>query len=769
MLDRARYARLNLETVYDKVMRAERLSPEDGEALFACPDTSALGALAHHVRTRLHGANTYFVRNRHVNYSNVCVNRCRFCAFRRDASDDGAFTLSRDEIIARALDDENHPFAEIHIVGGCHPELPLVWFEDIFRTLKELRPHAILKAFTVVEIAHFAAQEGCGTAEVLARLKASGLAMLTGGGAEIFAPEVRSRICPEKISGAEYLRIAGEAHAAGLASNCSMLFGHMESHGDRVRHLCALREQQERSGGFVCFIPLAFQPRHNALADEYGLRDNDGEAGLDRLRTIAVSRLLLDNIPHIKAYWVMLGLKTAQAALSFGADDLDGTIMEEHIGHMAGASTEQALSRAELENLITGCGFVPVNRDALFTPLRTHEKIDAQPAEERDTAALSRDPLAKSDPGVAAIAGRLAEAFARQQKKSGGGATLEDARLTEAEAAVLYHKADLHTLGALAHQARLALHPEPVVTYVADRNINYSNICVCGCRFCAFFRSPGDPEGYVLSREELGRKIQETLDLGGTQILMQGGHHPDLPLGFYEDLLAWIRDAFPSIHIHAFSPPEIVFFADKEGLSEEAVISRLMRAGLHSIPGGGAEVLADRVRERVSPNKCSTARWLGVMEKAHGLGLRTTATMMFGHEETDGERLEHLFAVRALQDKTGGFTAFIPWTFQSANTRIIRPPESAQSYLRLLALSRLVLDNVPSIQASWVTMGPHIAQLALHFGANDFGSLMIEENVVAAAGVCFRLSRGEIRRIVSRAGFTARQRTMDYTLVEETA
>jgi cyclic dehypoxanthinyl futalosine synthase len=332
----------------------------------------------------------------------------------------------------------------------------------------------------------------------------------------------------------------------------------------------------------------------------------------------------------------------------------------------------------------------------------------------------------------------------------------------------LYERADFYTLGRLAQGIRLAKHPEPYVSYVVDRNINYSNICVCGCRFCAFYKAPGQPGGYVLSREELAKKIEETIALGGTQILMQGGHHPDLDLNFYEEMLRFIKSGY-RIHIHAFSPPEIVHFSKLGGMDIPTVISRLRAAGLDSIPGGGAEILVDSVRKQVSPNKCSPAEWLEVMEEAHRQGLRTTATMMFGHEEEPRHRLEHLFALRDVQDRTGGFTAFIPWAFQPTNTAIHRQPETAVSYLRLLAISRIVLDNFDNLQASWVTMGPKVAQLALFFGANDFGSTMIEENVVAAAGVHFRLSIEEIRRIIEAAGFKPRQRTMAYEWVESHA
>jgi cyclic dehypoxanthinyl futalosine synthase len=339
-------------------------------------------------------------------------------------------------------------------------------------------------------------------------------------------------------------------------------------------------------------------------------------------------------------------------------------------------------------------------------------------------------------------------------------------RLDRFAADTLYYRASLHTLAALAHAVRLRLHPEPVVTYVGDRNINYTNVCVCGCRFCAFFQPPGSSAGYVVSRGEMAHKIEETLRLGGTQILLQGGHHPDLPLEWYEDLLLWLRQTWPSLHIHAFSPPEIFFWSGKFNIPVQKILSRLKAAGLHSLPGGGAEILHNEVRAQVSPNKCSADEWLFVMEEAHKLGLRSTATMMFGHEEKPAHRLDHLFSVRALQDRTRGFTAFIPWAFQPANTKIIHAPLPAPAYLRLLAVSRLVLDNVPNIQASWVTMGPQVAQLALFCGANDFGSLMIEENVVAAAGVSYRLTRGEIHKIIRAAGFNPVQRAMDYTPVK---
>ncbi len=339
-----------------------------------------------------------------------------------------------------------------------------------------------------------------------------------------------------------------------------------------------------------------------------------------------------------------------------------------------------------------------------------------------------------------------------------------DRRIDGSEALFLLENDDLLHLAALADNRRKAHHPERLVTYVVDRNINYTNICVSGCRFCAFYRPPGHAEGFIISETELTEKIVETIALGGTQILLQGGMHPDLGLDYYLDLLRFIKAGF-SVHIHGFSPPEVSFLAEKTGKPLAEIIEALRAAGLDSIPGGGAEILADEIRSQISPGKCHTDRWLEVMRVAHGLGLRTTATMMFGHVEKKRHIIEHLLKIRELQDETGGFTAFIPWTFQPDNTCIDVEKTTAAEYLKVLALSRLFLDNVDNIQASWVTQGAKIAQTALAFGANDLGSTMIEENVVAAAGVRFRLPLSEMKRLIREAGYAPRQRDCHYNLI----
>jgi cyclic dehypoxanthinyl futalosine synthase len=347
----------------------------------------------------------------------------------------------------------------------------------------------------------------------------------------------------------------------------------------------------------------------------------------------------------------------------------------------------------------------------------------------------------------------------------------DGARITPSEAVRLY-RLSLEELGALADRRRQLAKAEAfggrgneIVTYIVDRNINYTNVCNVYCKFCAFYRVEGDDDAYVISLEELDKKIEETLALGGTQILMQGGHHPKLSLQWYLDLLAHIKEKFPRINIHGFSPSEFIHFREVFNLSLDEIITKFKSAGLGSIPGGGGEILVDRVRKRISPLKAMSDDWMSVMDVAHRLGLNSTATMMFGHVETIEDRIEHLERVRVQQDKTGGFTAFIAWTFQAENTRLKAPTVGAHEYLRMQALARIYLDNVPNIQSSWVTQGQEIGQVALKFGANDLGSIMIEENVVSQAGTTHRMGVADMQRLIRDLGYEPRQRDNWYNLV----
>jgi cyclic dehypoxanthinyl futalosine synthase len=339
---------------------------------------------------------------------------------------------------------------------------------------------------------------------------------------------------------------------------------------------------------------------------------------------------------------------------------------------------------------------------------------------------------------------------------------LDGRRVTPDEALLLQRHERLTTLGALADLVRRRMHPDGVVTYIIDRNINYTNFCNAFCKFCAFYRPPNHDEGYVLSVEEIEAKIRETYDLGGNQILMQGGHNPKLKIDYYEDLFSRLKRSFPDLWLHALSPPEVIHILKVSRLSLEQTLRRLQAAGLDSIPGGGAEILVDRVRRELATNKCSTDEWLGVMEQAHRQGMRSTATMMFGHVETVEDRIEHLDRIREVQDRTGGFTAFICWTYQAENTELGGSEVSSAEYLRTLAVSRIFLDNVANLQASWVTQGPKLGAAALAFGVNDMGSTMIEENVVSSAGTAYSMNEAQIVAAIRDAGFTARRRDMTY-------
>jgi len=338
-------------------------------------------------------------------------------------------------------------------------------------------------------------------------------------------------------------------------------------------------------------------------------------------------------------------------------------------------------------------------------------------------------------------------------------------RLERDDIQTLFDRGGLLELGQVADTMRRRKNPIAEATFIIDRNINYTNVCVYRCRFCAFYRNAKDGEAYVLPFDEIAAKVAETVASGGTGILLQGGVHPELRIAYYEKLLADLKKTFPQIHLHAFSVPEIWYLAKIEKMSVREVLERLMASGLDSVPGGGAEILEDETRRRIwSRAKASTPQWLSVHREAHRLGLRTTATMMFGVGEPTGARVTHLLGVRALQDETGGFTAFIPWTFQDSGTDLEGDvvPSGGYDYLRTLAISRIALDNIDHVQGSWVTQGPKIGQVALFFGADDLGSIMLEENVVAATGARHRMTQSDMERVIRGAGYTPRQRRTLY-------
>ncbi len=359
---------ISLASITDKVKQGGRIDDDEALFLFNSRELLEIGALAAWVNEKRNGKRVFFNVNRHINYTNICVNRCRFCAFSRTADEPGAYAYDLEEIRKRAVEAAQQGATEIHIVGGLHPELPFRFYTEMLETVRAVSPDLHIKAFTAVEIDYLARLAGLPLVETLTRLKKAGLGSLPGGGAEILAPDVREKLCPEKISGERWLEIMAEVHKAGLKSNATMLYGHLESYADRVDHMRRLRELQDATGGFQVFIPLAFQPEHTLL--ELPRKGETG--GVDDLKTLSIARIYLDNFANIKAYWVMLGEKIAQVSLAFGVNDLDGTVVEEKIGHEAGAKSPQAMSREEITSLIRKAGRLPVERDTLYNVLRMY-------------------------------------------------------------------------------------------------------------------------------------------------------------------------------------------------------------------------------------------------------------------------------------------------------------------------------------------------------------------------------------------------------------
>lgn len=701
-----------------------RLLRDQALTLLQDTSTAELMALADDRRRARHGARTYYVHSYNLNPTNVCENRCELCAFWRERGAQTAYVLTLDEARHALTRVRDWKLTDLHVVGGIIPELDLAYYEQLMRLAKELLPGVLIQGMTAVEIRWLADQAGIAVRDVLARLQAAGLGALSGGGAEIFAEAVRNRICTRKMSAAEWLAVHETAHSLGIPTNATMLFGHLETDQDIVDHLSRLRVLQDSTGGFRAFIPLPFHPAGTRL----GLRR--GPSGDRIARVTALARLFLDNVPHLRMLVNYVDRKLLGALTHGGVDDIGGTSVDERIAKAAGAPDHHRFSAPEeMDAFIRRLGLEPVLTNSVY------EGTDAAPQATPETPC--RDILS------AAASGK---------------------RLTPAEAVLLHDAAPLGRLGIAALQRRRQVVPGKQVTFVIDRNLNVTNICETACRFCAFHVTPESGKGFTLSIDEIAGKVREAAAAGATQILLQGGLNPDCGLAFYEKVFARIREE-SDIWIHSLSPTEIAYFAKQEHLPVRTVLERLKAAGLQSLPGGGAEILVDAVRARVSPRKSTAGEWFDVMETAHALGLKTTATMVYGLGETPAQRVEHLIRVRELQDRTGGFTAFIPWSFQPRRTAIDLPEQTGADYLRMVSLARLVLDNVPHIQAGWVTEGPDLAQLALSFGADDFGGVLMEEQVVRATGVEYAVTADQVQDLIRDAGWVPAQRSTQYVLL----
>ena len=714
---------------------ATRLSPSEALELFRHGDTAELMGRAHKVRHQLHGRLTCFTHSLNLNPTNICENRCELCAFWREPDAADAYVMTLEQAREQLLAARDMGLTDLHIVGGLQDNIDLAFYETLFQMARDIMPSVIIQGLTAVEIHSLAQRAHLPVISVLKRLHAAGLSAIPGGGAEIFNPALRSQICSKKISADDWLAVHRQAHEIGLPSNATMLFGHLEKDEDIINHLSRLRDLQDLTGGFRAFIPLPFQPRGTRLSV------NRGPGGYPIARVVAISRLFLDNFPHIRLLVNYVDRKLLQVLLEGGVDDTGGTSLDERIAKAAGAPSNQRFgSPAEMVKFIGNLGLVPRFVNSRYESAQS----EAAPA----------PPLAGP---TAAPSSALSNALSKAHRGE---------RLSLDDAVTLLDEVDLGQLGRLAHQRRHQAVPGDLGTFVIDRNLSSTNICETGCKFCAFHVTPGANKGFCLSSEEILKQVVDSVERGATQVLIQGGLNPDLDLGFYERLFIAIKQKV-QVCVHSLSPAEITYLARKSGLSLRETLERLRRAGLDSLPGGGAEILVDAVRQKVSPHKITTDEWLAVMETAQVMGMKTTSTMVYGLGETSAQRVEHLLRLRKLQDKTGGFTAFIPWSFQPNHTQWVQRPATGPDYLRMVALARLVLDNIPHIQAGWVTEGPDLAQLALVFGADDFGGVLMEEQVVKATGTSYAVAPAMVVDLIAQTGLIPAQRDTQYKILKQ--
>ncbi|WP_372846846.1 cyclic dehypoxanthinyl futalosine synthase [Pontiella sp.] len=723
--------------------RQPRISDADALDMLKNMPTAELMARADALRQARHGNKTYYVHSHNLNPTNLCVVKCKLCSFWRPEGAADAYITSLEDARKNLERAQNWNLTDLHIVGGMIPELDLKYYEDLFSLAREMLPGVLLQGMTAVEIHWIAGNAGISVRECLERLKACGFGSISGGGAEIFHPDVRKKIATTKILAQQWLDVHRTAHALGIPTNATMLFGHIEQDEHIVDHLSRLRALQDETGGFRAVIPLPFQANGKALGVKYT------PTGDRQVRVAALSRIYCDNFPHVRMLVNYMDRKLLGVLTHSGVDDIGGTSLDERIAKAGGAPQSQKFfSAEEMEAFLVNHGHQPVLTNSAY------ENVIL------DAGGLKTDGTAADETSAYRVASTTPKWKTILDNVEQGN------RLGFDEAVELLENAPFQQLGRVANLKRHQAVPGDTATYVFDKNLNTTNVCVTDCKFCAFYAKPESKRAYTLTPEQVVEKVKNAAAKGATQILIQGGLNPDLKLDYYEACLRGIRDNV-DIWIHSMSPTEIEFLAQEENISIKECLQRLKDAGLQSLPGGGAEILVDDVRREISPKKTRSKAWLDLMEEAHGLGMKTTATMVYGFGETAAQRVEHLMKVRELQDRTGGFTAFIPWSFSPNKTDLECPRiQNGVDYLRMIAMARLILDNVPHLQAGWVTEGPDVAQLALQFGADDYGGVLMTEEVVSATGLSYGVDEAQVVNMIREAGYVPAQRTTQYDLIK---
>ena len=711
----------------------KRITDDEALNMLERMPTAELMARANEIQRERHGNKVYYVHSHNLNPTNLCVVKCKLCSFYRDENAPDAYVTSLEDARKELKKAQGHNLTDLHIVGGMIPELDIQYYEDLFSLSREMLPGVLLQGMTAVEIHWIAGNAGISVKECLERLTAKGFGSISGGGAELFHPDIRKKIATTKILSQHWLDVHREAHSQGIPTNATMLFGHIEKNEHLIHHLSKLRDLQDETNGFKAVIPLPFQANGKALGVKYT------PTGDRQIRVAALSRIYCDNFPHVRMLVNYMDRKLLGVLTHSGVDDIGGTSLNERIAKEGGAPQSQKFFTAqEMEDFLINHGHLPVLTNSIYDQLEGQPDVNKRPA----TPTLST---------------RWKPILDRVEKGE---------RIGAEDATILMDEAPFQELGRVAAKKRQVQVPGNIATYVFDKNLNTTNVCVVDCKFCAFYTNPENKRGYTRTPEQILEEAKKAADAGATQILIQGGLNPDLKLDYYEKCLSLIRDNV-DIWIHSLSPTEIEYIAAEENITIKECLIRLQAAGLQSLPGGGAEMLVDDIRKKISPKKTRSQAWLDLHDDAHSIGMKTTATMVYGFGETGAQRVEHLIKIRDQQDKTGGFTAFIPWSFSPNKTKLDCPRlMNGTDYLRMVAMARIILDNIAHLQAGWVTEGPDVSQVALQFGADDYGGVLMTEEVVSATGLEYGVTEDQVINMIREAGYTPAQRTTQYDMIK---